>query len=54
MICCKCDRDLASCTCPDLKERFEKIRQFVFFGSDYLKRIEKQIERNEKEQSKVE
>lgn len=26
MWCCKCDNDLASCTCPDIEERLNALR----------------------------
>jgi hypothetical protein len=56
MICCKCDNDLAACTCPDLRERFEKIlkSEHIVIGYDYQKRIREQIERNERESTKTE
>lgn len=56
MICKKCDQDLADCTCPDLKERYERIvkMEFLFIGPEYRKRIEARIAQNEKEQTKTE
>lgn len=56
MICCKCDNDLAACTCPDLRERFETIckSEFLKIGAEYQNRIREQIERNERESTKTE
>jgi hypothetical protein len=56
MICCNCDKDLAACTCPDLKERFERIlkSEHLIIGDVYQRRIREQIARNESEQSKSE
>lgn len=56
MICVKCDKDLQACTCPDLKERLEKILQceHIHVGADYQARIRKQIDRNEAERTKTE
>lgn len=56
MICGRCEKDLAACICPDLRERFEKILQseYVVLGINYQQRIREQIERNEREQSKTE
>lgn len=49
MICIQCDEDLAACTCPDLKERFERIlkSEHLIISDDYQKRIREQIARNE-------
>ena len=30
MFCCKCQRDLSECVCPDLKERLEALRNSPF------------------------
>jgi len=56
MICCACDKDLASCVCPDLKERLEKILQCkqIHIGEEYRLRIAAQAERNKSETSKAE
>lgn len=50
MFCCKCNNDLADCTCPDLQERLEKLKECknLFIGGDYMKRIEKQADNPEK------
>lgn len=51
VICVKCDKDLADCTCPDLKERFESIlrSEFIYIGPEYEQRIRQQIERERSE-----
>lgn len=51
MYCCKCNNDLADCTCPDLKERLESLKncEYLHIGPGYLKRIEKQAENPEKQ-----
>lgn len=56
MICIQCDQDLAACTCPDLKERLEKIlkSKYLIIGDAYQRRIREQIARNESQQSKSE
>ena len=48
MICTKCNNE--RCICEDLKERLEEIKrcEHIHIGLDYMKRIEKQAERNKK------
>jgi len=50
MICMYCEHDLKACTCPDLKERFERIlkSEHLFLGADYQQQIREQIARNER------
>jgi predicted amidophosphoribosyltransferase len=48
MFCCKCDNDLAKCTCPDLLERLESILKIpqLYVEPEYEERIRKQAEAN--------
>lgn len=51
MFCLKCQKDLADCVCPDLKERLAAIgaSPHILLGADYTEKIRKQAERNKVE-----
>jgi hypothetical protein len=53
MWCCQCDKELSQCTCPDLKERLERISKspYINIGKDYAKALEKQAEKNASEKT---
>lgn len=53
MICTACDKDLASCECADLEERYNQIKnsRFIHLGDEYKARIEAQIKRQKESQS---
>lgn len=46
MICVKCDKDLARCTCDDLEERFNQIlaSPYVLIGAEYQQSIRDHIQ----------
>lgn len=54
--CGKCDNDLAACTCSDLEERYNQIKnsKFIKLGDEYKTRIEAQIKRQKESQSHTE
>lgn len=56
MHCCRCNNDLAACTCPNLKERLDKLCECesIYIAPDYYKRIAKQAEKNAGEQTRQE
>jgi hypothetical protein len=49
MTCGVCNKDMASCTCPDLRKRLEDILKipYLHMGDDYVRRIREQAVRNE-------
>lgn len=54
MWCCKCQRDLSECVCPDLKERLERLRGSKFLHTPTI--VDKPLLENKlkKEQPKKE
>ncbi len=53
MICMQCQNDLADCTCDDLGERLKSILDcdFIHIGPEYLARIQKQINNQQKDKA---
>jgi hypothetical protein len=56
MFCTKCNKHLSECTCPDLKERLEKLKKVpqLLVPLPIMGEYEKQAERNLNEQTKAE
>jgi hypothetical protein len=48
MWCGKCQKHLSECTCEDLKERLEELKNcpHIYISPDVLKQYEEQAERN--------
>lgn len=52
MICNKCDKDMAECTCADAPERIRSVLacEYVYIGSEYRQRLEKHAKEVEQTQ----
>lgn len=53
MYCCKCQNELSRCTCPDMKERLERISKIdhLYIAPEYMEKLKARAKTNENQES---